>query len=115
MLINALKSIFGQTYQNYEVIVINDGGSDVRYLFEGLPGDRIRYLQHGANRGLPAARNTGIKAARGTYSHIWMMTTFFIPTISKPSSTSWNPANTRSHTRMLTEHSRKCGTESISL
>jgi GT2 family glycosyltransferase/Flp pilus assembly protein TadD len=67
MLINALKSIFGQTYQSYEVIVVNDGGSDVRDLFEGLPSDSIRYLQHETNRGLPAARNTGIKAARGKY------------------------------------------------
>jgi glycosyltransferase involved in cell wall biosynthesis len=67
MLINALKSIFGQTYQNYEVIVVNDGGSDVRELFEGLSRDSIRYLQHDTNRGVSAARNTGIKAARGKY------------------------------------------------
>jgi len=67
MLMNALKSIFGQTYQYYEVIVINDGGSDVRQLFEGLNNDKIRCLQHDTNRGLPAARNTGIKAARGKY------------------------------------------------
>ncbi len=67
MLMNALKSIFGQTYQYYEVIVINDGGSDVRQLFEGLTNDNIRCLQHDTNRGLPAARNKGIKAARGKY------------------------------------------------
>ncbi|MDI6804239.1 MAG: glycosyltransferase [Bacteroidota bacterium] len=64
----ALKSVLNQTYQDYEIIVINDGGSDVRSLIDDLNKEKnISYLNHATNRGLPAARNSGIKVARGKY------------------------------------------------
>jgi len=67
MLINAVKSILGQTFSNYEIIVVNDGGEDVSELLEPSGNCKIRYLRHDTNRGLSAARNTGIRAARGKY------------------------------------------------
>ncbi len=62
----AIKSILAQTLQNFEIIVINDAGEDVRERVERLDS-RVRYISHSANSGLAATRNTGVKAARGKY------------------------------------------------
>ena len=54
--------------QNFEILVVNDAGSDVEAVVS--PRNRSRkiiYVRHGQNRGLAAARNTGIKVARGRY------------------------------------------------
>lgn len=61
-LARALASIRAQTYRDYEAIVINDGGEDVRDLVR-LFGD-VRLINQ-AHKGLPAARNTGIREAQG--------------------------------------------------
>lgn len=67
MLREALASIVGQTYENFEIVVVNDAGDDVRQLLQELPPPiRVKYLTHARNRGLAAARNTGIGAATGT-------------------------------------------------
>jgi len=68
MLGDTLQSILNQTYHNIEIIVVNDAGADV----EGIVNHhnhngRISYARHASNRGLGAARNTGIKLARGKY------------------------------------------------
>jgi len=68
MLKEALMSVLSQSYKNYEIIVINDGGDDGEDIIASLDTDhKIIYLQHEENRGLPAARNTGIRTARGKY------------------------------------------------
>lgn len=63
-----LASVFNQTFTNYEVIVINDGSEDEAELSKALAPyrERIVYLAQ-ANRGVAAARNAGIRAARGQY------------------------------------------------
>lgn len=68
MLVAALQSILNQTYKNYEIIVVNDGGLDVTGIVGWLnqPGN-ITYVQHDRHRGRAAARNTGLKLARGKY------------------------------------------------
>jgi glycosyltransferase involved in cell wall biosynthesis len=68
MLLETLRSILTQSYQDFEIIVINDAGEDVTAALATL-GDiqKIRHLRHKENKGLAAARNTGIKAARGKY------------------------------------------------
>jgi GT2 family glycosyltransferase/ADP-heptose:LPS heptosyltransferase len=64
----ALESVLAQTFQDFEAIVINDGGADVSEVINTCNHDeRIVYLQHKENKGLAAARNTAIKAARGKY------------------------------------------------
>lgn len=67
-LAEALKSILAQTYKNIEIIVVNDCGEDVAYVI-ALLNDRnnIKYIRHDNNKGLAAARNTGIRAAAGKY------------------------------------------------
>ena len=67
-LLGAVTSVLNQTYKNLEVIVVNDSGADAENLVTFLNRDgRVTYIKHGKNRGLAAARNTGIGAARGKY------------------------------------------------
>ena len=63
----ALDSVFAQTFTDYEVIVVNDGSPDMPQLERALAPymSRIVYLKQ-ENRGVSAARNTGIVAARGS-------------------------------------------------
>ncbi len=63
----ALGSIMGQTFQDFEVIVVNDCGTDVSDVVASFGGDKITYLRHEVNKGLAATRNTGIRAATGKY------------------------------------------------
>ncbi len=63
---DALDSIIAQDYPHWEAIVVNDGGVDVSQLVNALdPQGRIRYLAHTTNFGQVAAKNTGLRAARG--------------------------------------------------
>ena len=61
-----LDSVFGQTFRDFEVIVINDGSPDTADLEVALHpyADRIHYLKQ-ENRGLPEARNAAIRVAQG--------------------------------------------------
>ena len=64
----ALDSVFRQTFTDYEAIVVNDGSPDTPRLEQVLQPyrDRIIYIVQ-ENRGLSGARNTAIRAAKGTY------------------------------------------------
>lgn len=63
----ALQSILRQTFQDFEILVVNDGGIDVEASVTAVNDGRISYIRHDRNRGLAAARNTGLRAAAGTY------------------------------------------------
>jgi glycosyltransferase involved in cell wall biosynthesis len=57
-----IESIFRQTFQDFEVIVVDDGSTDdTRSVLERY-GSRIRYVYQ-ENRGPSAARNAGVKLA----------------------------------------------------
>ena len=64
----ALDSVLAQTYPHYEIVVVNDGSPDSGLLDQLLQPylGRIIYLVQ-ENRGSSAARNAGIKVARGEY------------------------------------------------
>jgi glycosyltransferase involved in cell wall biosynthesis len=67
-LAEALQSIVTQTYSSIEVIVVNDGGRDVRNVILRYASQRdIRYIHLLDNKGRSAARNIGIAAAQGQY------------------------------------------------
>ncbi len=60
-----LASVFGQTFADYEVVVVDDGSTDGTADLLGRYGDRIRVLQK-PNEGRPSTtRNLGVRAARG--------------------------------------------------
>src|SRR3989442_14959767 len=65
-LVDAIQSVLDQTYQNFEVIVVDDGSTDGSAAVAKRFGEAIRFV-HQANGGVCKARNTGIAAARGGY------------------------------------------------
>ena len=61
------KSLEEQTYKNYEVIFVDDGSTDGSYqTLNQLKKDHYTII-HQENRGVSAARNTGIHIAKGQY------------------------------------------------
>lgn len=64
----AIDSALAQTMADLEVIVVDDGSSDgTRRVAAAYDDERVRSLAHDTNRGVSAARNTGVGAARGDY------------------------------------------------
>jgi glycosyltransferase involved in cell wall biosynthesis len=67
-LARAVDSVLRQTESDWELIVVDDGSREGAARPATDTGDgRVRILRHPARRGACAARNTGIRAARGTY------------------------------------------------
>lgn len=64
----AVETAVGQTWPNLEVVVVDDGSSEeyAEAMVESFD-DRVALVRHGENRGLSAARNTGVEATGGEY------------------------------------------------
>jgi len=63
----AINSVLNQTYQDFEIIIIDDGSVDnTRQIIENTNDSRIKYIYQ-ENSGPAAARNNGIKNASGEY------------------------------------------------
>ena len=68
----ALESVGKQSYLNWEVLAVDDCGPEdgtreaVKAFAANHPDQRVEYIRHDCNRGVSAARNTGIRAARGS-------------------------------------------------
>lgn len=64
---SAVESVLAQTYCDFELLIIDDAGSDNSIeLCRRYDDPRIRIISQ-ANRGLAGARNTGIRNARGLF------------------------------------------------
>ncbi len=61
-----IDSALAQTYSPLEIIVVDDGSTDDTRQRLSCYNNRVRYI-HQENRGLSAARNTGIRAAQGDF------------------------------------------------
>jgi glycosyltransferase involved in cell wall biosynthesis len=62
----AVESVFAQSGDGFELIVVDDGSTDETAKMLEEFGDRVRVLRQ-ENRGVSAARNAGIAAARGEW------------------------------------------------
>ena len=68
LLPRAIKSILNQTFQDFELIIVDDGSSDnTEEVLNSFKDKRIIYIRHDRNKGASAARNTGLKVASGEY------------------------------------------------
>lgn len=73
----AISGVLAQSYPNLEVIVVDDASSDATAATveaiiaqDGIAQDgiaRVRLVRHDRNRGAAAARNTGVREARGRF------------------------------------------------
>ena len=64
---DTIRSVLAQTLGDFELIVVDDGSPDRSIaICRTFSDPRIRY-EHQANRGLAAARNAGIRSARGRF------------------------------------------------
>lgn len=67
-LIQAIESVLGQTFQNFELIIIDDGSTDnsreLLKRYEKMENIKIIYQ---GNRGLPISNNIALKQAKGEF------------------------------------------------
>ncbi|MDS3842651.1 glycosyltransferase family 2 protein, partial [Staphylococcus hominis] len=68
----ALVSVLKQTYQNFEIILVDDNinsdiSNDVKKLVDELNDKRIKYIKNKQNIGGAKSRNKAIKIAKGDY------------------------------------------------
>jgi glycosyltransferase involved in cell wall biosynthesis len=94
----AIESVLAQTYESWELLLVDDGSTDgsssiARQYANRYPG-KVRYLEHDGhqNRGMSAARNLGLRKARGEY------VTFL------DADDLWLPHKLERHVRILDSH-----------
>lgn len=65
---DSIKSLIRQTYDNIEIIIVDDGSTDkTEKVVKSIKDPRITYIKLEENRGACYARNLGIKKALGKY------------------------------------------------
>ncbi len=66
LLSRAVNSVLRQQFEDFELIIVNDGSTDdTSSVVKTFSDSRVIYLEHAKTRGMNAARNTGINKARG--------------------------------------------------
>lgn len=62
----AIKSVLDQTYQNFELVIVDDASTiDISGVINSFKDSRINYIRHETNLGANNSRNTGIKMSSG--------------------------------------------------
>ena len=61
---NTIQSVLNQTFQDFEIVVVNDGSTDNSlHVLKEIDDTRIRIINK-TNGGVSSARNRGIKEAK---------------------------------------------------
>ncbi|MDP3388286.1 MAG: glycosyltransferase family 2 protein [Eubacteriales bacterium] len=75
----SVESVLSQTYENYEIIVIDDNNPDTEYrrrteaiMDRYIHNPKIMYIKHSKNKNGAAARNTGFKNSKGELICLYM-------------------------------------------
>ncbi len=78
----SIDSVIAQTYTNWELILVDDGSTDQsgRICDRAAESDARITVIHQTNRGVSAARNTGLGAARGEYISWMDSDDYYVPT-----------------------------------
>ena len=80
---DAVRSVINQTFKDYEIIIVDDASNEqTQQSIELICNefDSIKYVHHTENKGLAAARNTGLSSAEGEFAafldddDIWLPT-----------------------------------------
>jgi glycosyltransferase involved in cell wall biosynthesis len=94
----AIHSVLTQSFKEIEVIIVDNASTDNTTLkVANFKDERIVYIRHEANKGGPAARNTGIKAARAP----------FIAFLDDDDQ--WDPSKLEKQVQKMNESSSKVG------
>lgn len=64
----AIASVLNQTYRNFELFVIRDGGEEAADIVQSFSDPRIRFIDRGENRGKAASLNQALAYAKGRYT-----------------------------------------------
>lgn len=69
----AIESVLGQTYENWELILVNDGSTDNSTIiakdYTSRYPEKVRYIEHEnlENKGISASRNRGFQESKGKF------------------------------------------------
>jgi len=98
-LYRAIRSVLNQSYQHYEIIVVNDSESKdpVVQVVNKLNDSRVFYMENNRIKGANGARNTGVLAAKGKY-------VAFLDDDDE-----WLPGKLGNQLEYLNSHPNKCG------
>ena len=77
----ALDSLLAQTYENIEIILLDDASTDATSQVAAEYGDRIKYIRQPSNLGIYDNVNAGIALARGEFVATYHADDIYLPTI----------------------------------
>ena len=68
VILNAIRSVLNQTYENFELIIVDDGSKDnTLNILESLHNDKLKIVKSVLNKGASYARNLGLNHSNGKY------------------------------------------------
>jgi glycosyltransferase involved in cell wall biosynthesis len=68
LLKSAINSVLSQTYQDFEIVIVDDASRDnTAEVIKSFNDQRIKYIRHETNKGEAGARNTGVMNSDGEY------------------------------------------------
>ena len=62
---NCLQGVLGQSFSDFEVVIIDDSSDRTGSVVKSVQDTRIRYIKSGRNYSVAEARNIGVKEAKG--------------------------------------------------